>query len=269
MRIRALVLLPVLLVLAMAVLAEDGPAPPAEPPPPGESGASSGPSGNAGTGTSTDQVLYVVRVNPVTHKILVFCMTAPLEGALMLKSIRDYSYDLVLDEMPPQKESMTTAQVKALIEKKHPEYKKKKGEYEKSHKDKKFDAEEWVKGDPADSPLKASDSVSLVTNQGITSWTAGSARGGDPVLYTSVYYSGYFYLIDETNKKIAAYQIVGGALHFVSIRKWDYDDRLEVYDQKLKSPTSANFGSKYMSMEEVKKQVEAQEKKRADAKEKK
>ncbi len=252
MRIRPLgILVPVVFGLAVTVLADPPVPPPVTPPPPSGSPASSG-------GGATEQVLYVVRVNPETRKILVFRMSAPLEGALMLNSIRDYTYDLVLDEMEPQREFLTTAQVRRSLEK-HPEYKKEKEEFDKTHKGKKFDVDTWLAGDK--SPLKKSDTVVLINQQGITEWTAG---GKEPALFTSIYFTGYFYLVDEANKKILAYQIQSGRLNFVSARKWDYDDRLEIYDKKLHATTSADF-PKYMSMKEIKAEVERQEKEKKEA----
>ena len=256
MRIPPLILVPLLLGLSLSVLAVD---PPPPPPPDGGGGGGGGGGGSNTSSVSNTQVLYAVRVDPQKRKILVFCMDA--DGRLKLNSIRDFTYDLILDELPLQKKALTTAQVREQIEKSHPDFKKEKADFEKANKGKKFDAEDWLKG--GKSPLIAPESVSLITTQGVTTW--GGTK--EPALCTSIYHSGYFYILDEANKKILAYQIQGGKLVLVSVRKWEYDDRLEPYDKKLKMPTSADFDG-FLSILEVKKEVLEQEKKKKEEEEK-
>ena len=215
-------------------------------------------------GDPQGEILYAIRVNPKDRKILVWSMESAIGGNLKINSIRDYTYELILDELDVQKggNAWTTSEVRDWIQKNHPEFKKEKEAFLKANKGKKFDAEDWVKG--GSSPLKPSESVSLFAFNGVSSWNGPK----DPALCASISNTGFFYLLDEANKKIVAYQIVlGGTLRLVSVRKWDYDERYEPWDPKLKMTTSEDF-PKFIGFTEFKKEVEKQEKKRKEQEEK-
>ena len=197
------------------------------------------------------QTLYVIRVNTQDRRIFVYRLSDPVRGGgLVLNSLRDYAVDLVPEELDSTKmKSTSTETIKRTIEASSADFQKARADHEKAFKGQKYDVDDWL-GDQnlASPPLKPSDQTTLIT-------PSDMVRTGPGFLHGSITNSGFFYLLDEANKKLLAYQITDAKLLILTaVRKLEWDERLKFPDSKDHAP---------MSVEEIKALVLSQEKRKA------
>ncbi len=197
------------------------------------------------------QNLYILRINTQERRIFVYRLSDPFRGVLMINSIRDYACDLVLDELDTTRIRKTsTEEIRKIIARQHPDYLKAKEDHEKAFKGQEYTVDDWLKDQKlATLPVKPSEQITLITHQ--DSVRSGTGTGREPVLHGAMHGDGFFYLMDEANRKLLAYQINGGKLSLFSVRKLEWDERLKI-------PDSVDLATP-LSEKEVKKTVLKQE----------
>lgn len=182
-------------------------------------------------GTGGQQALFMV--NTLERKILVYRTDGGAGGGrLMLNAVRDYKYDLALDEWPPSKGRGGIPTTKDLADMfaDTPEYKKDKKEG-KANKG----IDDWVKTVRLQKE-GAGQTLLLTVNPA----AGGGNNQADQV-----------WLTDKTYKKILVYTMIADKLSLIAVRKYEYDEKI---------PWSADF-NRFISYQEVKKLWEEEQRK--------